>query len=290
MKTTAMFVEQVLIGGLLLIVIALLFPEWVKCWQPTGTLKSVLFGTTALGASYLIGIIYDRFADTLLADQEKCSRLRYGLDRKEKKGRRATKHDLFPVDKFQIMALSAGEGITDHVNYLRTRIRLARALASLLPALMISLSVYRIVTKQFVYVCGTPFLPEPYANHRSVGLWALVISYVGVFLWKQHLRPKKLLEPPKTYSDKSINDHVECIEKYLDKWWVKLDSVFYALGGLTGVAVYLEYSGTDRCFLILPAVGLGLTLLSGWSWLRVHETHMQLLDDYHQYRPRKEAT
>ena len=163
MKTTAMLIEQVLIGGLLLIVIALLFPEWVKGWHPTGTLESVLFGTTALGASYLIGIIYDRFADTLLADQEQCGRLRYGLDRKEKKGR-ASKYDLFPVDRFQILALSAGEGITDHVSYLRTRIRLAIALASLLPALMISLSVCRIVTKQFVYVCGTPFLPEPFTR------------------------------------------------------------------------------------------------------------------------------
>lgn len=67
MKTTEIFVEQVLIGLLVLAIGGLPYWKWCevcKAWDDLG--KGVLL----IAVAYLLGIIFDRYADTLLSRVE----------------------------------------------------------------------------------------------------------------------------------------------------------------------------------------------------------------------------
>jgi hypothetical protein len=70
MKTTEIFVEQVIIGFLVLMIAALPFypqikyqSELVEGWEIFFS-----FAAAALGIAYMLGIVFDRFADSLVAD------------------------------------------------------------------------------------------------------------------------------------------------------------------------------------------------------------------------------
>lgn len=268
MKTTAMFVEQILIGGLVFVIVALLFPEWAANFKPSGPLSSVLFGTTALGAAYVAGIVCDRFSDTLLEDQEQRDRLKYALLRVERYGVR--EKDLFPVGRFNHQVLSAGEGVTDHVNYLRSRIRIGRALTCLLPAMTISLSVFI----NFRYCLDI-------AHFRTFGISNIVVVYLGVFL----LKIKNPFKPPRTFpsGNESYSVHVETIKKYLAHPWTLWDPLSWGFVVIFVASMILEGLRGASYFMLLPAVGLTLTLICGWSVFRINKTHMALLDQHNEY-------
>jgi hypothetical protein len=82
LKTTELFVEQVIIGGLVLLASAsLVSPHLIS-----EVLEINLGGALAIvGIIYLIGIVYDRFADTLLQDLEGHNRIWFGLNGKVNK-------------------------------------------------------------------------------------------------------------------------------------------------------------------------------------------------------------
>ena len=131
MKTTEMFVEQILIGGALLFIIFLLFPDIPPLkiptkWHISGSLVSAILGASAFGAAYYLGILYDRIADTLLEDQEKRSRLRYAMERYKKQRVSFLANDLFPENILRLQIFNGKSGISEHASYLRSRIRLLR--------------------------------------------------------------------------------------------------------------------------------------------------------------------
>jgi hypothetical protein len=80
MKTTEVFVEQVIIGVLLLFTSALLISEDLFSSVVNLDLGGAII---LLGGVYLLGIVYDRFADTLLQDLEQHHRLRFAFKRIE---------------------------------------------------------------------------------------------------------------------------------------------------------------------------------------------------------------
>ncbi len=275
-----MFVEQVLIGGTLFLVILLLFPEKAQGWTPNGTLYSVLFGATALGAAYILGIVYDRVADTLLEDQEQRSRLKHAMKRLERG--RVTSSDLFPVSHFRIQVLAAGEGISEHAAYLRSRIRLLRALTTLVPALAVAYAVYGLMCKK-----------PGWENLRLMGVGGILLVYGAVLFYKtsdwleKKLRDKWQDKPPKTYFDPkkySFDDFCRKIEKHLEKRWAFRDPVFLGLGVLLLLTGFLEANKQVSTFWILPSLGLALTLICGWAFFRVQKTYLTLLDDYNEYK------
>ena len=74
MRTPEIFVEQVLIGFLVLLIPGLIWwdrfaPAWVA---PSDKLFT---GAALAGAAYLLGIVYDRVTDTLLEDVDQHFRL-----------------------------------------------------------------------------------------------------------------------------------------------------------------------------------------------------------------------
>lgn len=70
MKTTELFVEQTLTGFLVLSAPAAPFLSWETLRElPDEAQGGIDIGSAAgaIGVAYLLGVIFDRFADTLLA-------------------------------------------------------------------------------------------------------------------------------------------------------------------------------------------------------------------------------
>jgi len=129
LKTTEVFVEQVLIGLLVILNFALLAsPALVS------QLKfDFQTGAAVVGVAYLIGIVFDRFADTLLEDIERHNRLKFALDEEKRclkslaedkpnaPENASISKDFFPEDKYRMKLFDSGEAVS-YANYLRTRI------------------------------------------------------------------------------------------------------------------------------------------------------------------------
>ena len=115
MKTTEVFVEQVLIGFMVLAI------GWLPFYRFADLklgLESAAQAAVAVGVAYLLGIVFDRFADTLLG--------------------RVERHILDWRGRLRVGVLAKGEQLADWMEYLRSRIRLARSLAVFLPGLTVS--------------------------------------------------------------------------------------------------------------------------------------------------------
>jgi hypothetical protein len=106
MSTTQLFVEQLFIGFMVLLIGALpVLPEirpYLGHAQDLG--DSLGIATAVGGAAYLLGIVFDRLADSLLANLEQHHRLRYALfDR-----RAGLWSDPWPEPQLRFRVLRAG--------------------------------------------------------------------------------------------------------------------------------------------------------------------------------------
>lgn len=148
MKTTELYAEQVLIGIIVILVFVLPWlPEiraLAKDWQTAATFAA---GSMIIGGAFLLGIVADRFADTLTEPLETHQRLRFMWQRlidasePDQKIPDADeqwtfldrlygdkKNDPYPEDLLYLRALTRSNPIVDWVHYHRSRIRLTRAL------------------------------------------------------------------------------------------------------------------------------------------------------------------
>ena len=97
MKTTELFVEQTLTGFMVLTAAAAPFLAWETLQElPDEAQGGIDIGSAAgaIGVAYLLGIIFDRFADTLLARLNRWNRLLFAIELKQEK------EALFPDDPF----------------------------------------------------------------------------------------------------------------------------------------------------------------------------------------------
>jgi hypothetical protein len=154
MNTTELYVEPILIGALALALLALPFAPGIVDLSTPGIVdlsiklpSDIALGAILVGIAYLLGILVDRLIDSCLGALERHHRVRFALsglipddpDAREAawdKRPNAEKDDLFPEDQYQWRIFAKAEKISDRVNYVRTRIRLLRALAFLLPGLV----------------------------------------------------------------------------------------------------------------------------------------------------------
>jgi hypothetical protein len=132
MQTTALFVEQVLIGAMVLAAFLLPSHEWVRSWfDPANTPEAVGVGVAFVGSAYLIGILADRAIDTLFSKLEAWARLQFALISTTSYGAGV---DRFPEGTLRTLVMTE-PGLSEYANYLRIRIRLSRAIAALAPTL-----------------------------------------------------------------------------------------------------------------------------------------------------------
>ena len=221
MSTTDVYVEQLIVGG---IVVAILFV------LVTGALPDVSKpdrGVVFAAIAYLAGLLYDRVGDTL-------------LDRIERRGRLlfAKKKGGFKEDELRMKALKDSDAVAAQYQYLRSRIRLTRALATLAPAITIAFLANEAVA--------------------GPGLAAAVVAAYVVAGVGSSFMP----ELPRT----------EEVSEYKGSVWDAWAPALVGLALLAGVACRTAAHPGVKYGWWIVAAGLGLTLVAGWSWLRISKT------------------
>jgi hypothetical protein len=121
MKTTAIFAELLIVG--LQAIVWLIFAGLV--FFEVSTIDTALFDTLkswaalitifVLSLSYVIGVIIDRVADSLFNQVDKKLREKYLIKSNQS------------VADMRLYIMSKNEGITDFLDYVRSRLRLARS-------------------------------------------------------------------------------------------------------------------------------------------------------------------
>ncbi|MEK6323375.1 MAG: hypothetical protein AABN33_17180 [Acidobacteriota bacterium] len=302
MKTTEVFVEQVLIGLLVILNLGLILsPEITsqvkKLDSPSGTavITSVVVIASAavIATAYLVGIVFDRCADTLLEDIERHCRLQTALQWKKA----PLESDPFPEDQYRMKILQNAEAVT-YANYIRTRIRLSRAMAILIPGLSVS------------------FLLSETRGRIAQSTWIAAAVSLGVIysgaLVAQLIRGKKIeasggsketasndesrttvagsesrttvwYKPPRTNDRAAVNEYLErkTSQKKTLLWWFAVrEPSLWGFTLLTALGLALALQADRRAFLAVPFVTIVLTLLTGWTWWRITRTFLAFLRDY----------
>ena len=277
MKSTELFVEQTLTGFLVLSAAAAPFIAIDKLPKLAEDAKGGIdIGSAAgaIGAAYLLGVVFDRFADTLLERLNRWNRLLFAIDLM-KDDKALSPDDPFPEDRLQIEVIREGNPAWEWMDYLRSRIRIARAMAAFVPALTLSLMLA-------VGLKGRD-------TDINIALTIIVAAYLIAFLASRTLeRFKSKQRLPKTYElkDKSGCDRACKMMRVTTEPVAWLGVVLLVIGlGLIRVG---NDPGWGAMTAILAA-GTAVTGLSAWTWWRTTLTFMQFLHDYKKWGAEKPA-
>jgi hypothetical protein len=303
MNTTELFVDQVLIGAVVLFVgIMVIDPQRVHDLSN----PSLTFGAIFLGAAYLVGILYDRFADTLLEDLERHHRILFLLRGREPN----TKKDPFPEEKYRARLLDK-EGAAKHAAYLRTRMRLARAVATLCPAVgvaaMVPIFCSQGISVRLQLAAGLGILVAyavafvPKARARKKALKDVkdlkTTAEIRKFLGPVGLR---LLALPSTKTLGGLEQSYMRLIDYdtrrkrprsmvsflwANEWLISIMFWTTITFAAIGVISARQCSDPATCLAAatLPVGGSVLALLFGWTWWRIMKTYRSFLLVYTDY-------
>jgi len=274
MKTTEVFVDQVLIGFMVIAVFLLPFRELCAKFLALDSAKYV--GVT--GIAYLIGILFDRFANTLLDGIERRHRLDYAWDPPTGAG---AMPDPFPEERI-IVGLGIDALSSDWIHYLRSRIRLSRATAAFLPALTLSAALYiqNSVDKS--------------SAHRSEAMLAVVSLFYAVgYVASEFDWPVKL---PKTWQRDEKHGRLgrhqwdpKTRKCWCQTWWCDPTLLvgFVPFGLVFVLAVWQSKANTavSEELVVIDLCGLGLSVLAMHIWLKIRGTLMRFLNDNALARP-----
>lgn len=279
MKTTELFVEQVLIGLLVISIVGLVVYESSKPFvtlDSLGSVELIVTGGLLVGAAYLIGMVYDRVSDTILQDIESHCRLHFvsKLEPDLLETSLAEGKDPFEEGKYRIIVLDNGQA-ANYMDYLRSRIRLTRSLATLLPGLMVALLLamdWGKASRWWEWVAG-----------------AIPFAYLLILVLKIR---KSASEPPRTYQTVKLKEYLDRAislsksSKFLRRppiCFLLKDQVRFALVLLALAATTLILSTRSYARFSILLVGLLLTIIVGWSWWRISITFYAFLRDYEKY-------
>ena len=295
MKTTELFVEQVLIGIAVVFTGCLLAaPELLGTLYEAKLSEIVLFTAGA----YLLGMIYDRIADSLLQDADQHHRLLHALGRYYR-GPKAPKEDPFPEDTLRAQLWFSTPAASEYETYLRSRIRLTRSLTTLIPALGV----------------GTVLLTagaSPAVRHWVPVL--VVAAYAGVLISKIRRRdapialainenPKGDYRLPRTgdladdgiraWYERAIGGYDQSgarSTRYPLAMLVRLDTAArVAVVIALGAAVCAVTAERPIVALAVAVATLLTTALCGWTWWRITQTFFAFLNDHSINAPRSKA-
>jgi hypothetical protein len=273
MKTTELFVEQTLTGFLVLTAGAAPFLSWESLQKLPDEARGGLdisSAAGAIGAAYLLGVIFDRFADTLLERPNRWNRLLFAIELKEE-NKALSPDDPFPEDRLQIEVIHEGDEAWEWMDYLRSRIRVARAMTAFVPALTLSMAL------------AMGFRDRP-GMIRAV-LAIVVAAYVTTFLVSQILeRSSRRL--PKTYD---LHTDEDC-QGARAKMRATGEPTFWLGVFLLALGLGLIPLGTGpgrAAMAAMLATGAVLSAISAWAWWRTTETFMQFLRDFRKWAREK---
>jgi len=274
MKSTELFVEQTLTGFLVLSAAATPFISLETLPKLTEDVKGGIdIGSAAgaIGAAYLLGVVFDRFADTLLERLNRWNRLLFAI-KLMKDGKALEPDDPFPEDRLQIELIKQGDEAWEWMDYLRSRIRIARAMTAFAPALTLSLML----------AVGLHHRPRAI----NAALTTVVVAYLASFLASRILERSKSQALPKTYE---LKDQTGC-DRACKMMSTTKEPVTWLAVILIAVGLSLIVLGDNPgrgTMAAILAAGTALTGISAWTWWRMTLTFMQFLHDYRKWAVEK---
>jgi len=275
MKSTELFVEQTLTGFLVLTAAAAPFLSWdtiQKLPEEAQGGVDISSAAGAIGVAYLLGVIFDRFADTLLERFNRWNRLLFAIELK-KENKALSPDDPFPEDRLQIEVIHQGDEAWEWMDYLRARIRLARAMAVFVPALALSMEL----------AIGLRDRP----GVMNTVLATIAAAYLAAFLVSQVLE-RSARRLPKTYE---LNTDADC-RGARGSMMMLGEPVFWLGMFLLGLGLGLIPFGAGASRGAMTGVfatGAVLTAISAWAWWRMTETFMQFLHDFRKWAKKEKA-
>lgn len=298
MKTTELYIEQVIIGFLVLAIVAL-------PWAPELKYKlgdiNIAEGSVLLGLAFLLGIPFDRFADTLSDRLDRQHRLQFALakwdgqkfpEAKEAPEEKKLKEDLFAEDEYRREGLRDKDAVVNWIEYHRSRIRLVRALAVYGPALTLSLIL--------------SMARSDHAMSRyEIGVWLSAVA-AGYIVWGIVASPPKSLsqhtkssffgeELPRTDDARFCNyawnryriDDAGRVQKasyagvrvWSDEWRSLVVPVLVLDAALS---FGLNYAPKTAWAAVCGAL---VTVISTWTWWRISTTYRTYLAELAPKKP-----
>lgn len=277
MNATELIVELVLAGILMLV--ALLLPG-VAAHSVVfpATLDGSVLVAVAIAAGFVLGVIVDRASDTLLDRWLGYRRLRFAYrprlarQRAELLGADRGATDCFPEDWMRDQALqSQSEAVVNTLSQLRIRIRVARNLVALVPALTTSAAVALCIRLD--------------ALNGDTETWLVPLYHLAGLLVLVLAADTTRLEPPRTEDHSAASPSAAQFRQWL---WVSPAMCWFAIQLLATATVLFRVS-PHALPLIWSALGIGITLtgLAAWAWWRITGTFLGTIWNYSRFNLRE---
>jgi hypothetical protein len=307
-NTSTVYVEPIFVGCF--IGLALLLPfhcDLMSCYgHLTADLHSATFlGVIVIGAAYVIGIPADRLLDSLMEGLEKHHRIRFMLGDKSNWARIIAGEDPFPEDRYRTAALLyASPAFNDWLQYIRTRVRMTRALAFAIPSLTFAGVACLALKSQSPPPAWLLKGGVPIAWFFAMLFTLLLQRYASKHCCKRgnvssctrFWRPRGRWNPPRTGDSCDIENYVldrnrenaknpESVPRASPPTKTSVAGLFldvalqpFPVSGallLVAAAIVGCYcSGLEAVGLITAATGALLTCAVGYAWWRLTETFM----------------
>ena len=296
MKATELFVEQLIIGIVVVLTAAVMvWPQFALSLMDAD--RDLSKAALVLIAAYLVGIVYDRVADSLLQDLERHHRLLFALGEHYKQEKDKETLDRFPEDRLRMKVMGEA-GRAEHGDYLRSRIRLTRALTTLVPAIamaaalgtagpqartLVGLTVLALYLLALGFTIGRrPRLPDPPDDKRTYALPRTDrLSDKSVRDWYE--RRIGTYDPDERRS--TLGWRFALHNEPLARWGLALSAGAGFMGGACHPGGQALVAGGG----VFLASVLG-TALFGWSWWRISQTlydHLSLAGKPSSSPPRR---
>ena len=275
MNTAQVSIELILAG--ILALCAFVLPFWKgQSINPELLQSEALIGF--LGLAYLLGVVFDKLADTMLTPAEHYLRIRQGAkfldDHKNFKGK-----DPFPQNDLEFSLKKAKDGRLDWMNSLKSRIRTSRELAVLgLPAVM-GLTIYEGVTRP----CG--------ANQPACAAWWMylpVVLNLTLFIAMIWLESRTSDEDSlggknqaklKTHQLSLDRDTRDAQVKQAERQAHTASLPYYLLlaNSVITTGIIALFNLNNQIIILLAVGGTIISLLALWSCLRITRTYLKFV-------------
>jgi len=276
MSTAQVSIELVLAGILALCAFVLPF-------LPGSNVSIDLLQSEALigilGVAYLLGVIFDKLADTILNPMESFLRLKQAnklLDKKTNfKG-----GDAFPQNKLEFVLRKAKDGRLEWMDSLKSRIRTSRELAVLgLPATM-GIIIHENVSKG----CGVDL-----SACNSQWIYTFVVLNLLIFIATAWLESKTSDEDSTSREKQSTRLKTDDLDPNPKKRAEQLQQArtqtlnssipYYLLIANSAIAIGITalLKPQTPYIIMIGAGGAMISLLALWTFLRITRTYMKFI-------------
>ncbi len=304
MNISEVYIGPLFVGVLVLVVLLLpVYPDPISSYLPLGpadqgkssaiglnAMENTAFGALALGFAYLIGVVFDRVIDTVLASLEKHNRLRFTCKLRSPKEPKSSKivslADPFPEDALRAAVMLMTEPANAWIESLRTRIRLMRTAAFMFPALAFALA-FKASSAPAPLFYGMLIA----AIGLSVVAQAVLAHYDPIDRTQSPL-PRIWLgtfAPPRTHEKSKLDDYETARKRTAGPRSVLFDIAFSAFSFYLAALIICTFAlwaymciSSDvpwkpLAYWVTFLLGLAIGLLSLWAWWRTSKTFMEYL-------------